>query len=114
MSVENKIGRNRRERRLNMQLEGERRGSNRALPFPVSRHQQTNARDQGNSATHRPSHLPGHKTPRQDINSLQNPDASKKHKQSTYDVQCDSHIFLLVVAAAITGALTPSQDSSWT
>jgi hypothetical protein len=63
-----------------MQLEGERRGSNRALPFPVSRDQQTNARDQGNSATHRPSRLSGHKTPRQYIDSLQNPDASKKHR----------------------------------
>src|SRR5258706_6562460 len=97
-----------------MQLEGGRRGSHRALPFPVSRDQQTNARDQGNSATHRPSHLPGHKTPWQYIDSLQNPDASKKHQQSTYDVQCDFHVFLLVAAAEIRGAPTPSQDLSWT
>src|SRR5258708_805759 len=97
-----------------MQLEGGWRGSHRALPFPVSSHQQSNARDQGNSATHRPSSLPGHKTPRQYIDSLQNPDASKKHQQSTYDVQCNSHASLLVVAAEITGAPAPSQDSSWT
>jgi len=85
-----------------MRLEGERRGSNRALPFPVSRHEQTNTRNQGNSATYRPSHLSGHETPRQYIDSLQNPDAAKKYQQSTYDVQCNSHIFPPAAAAEIT------------
>ena len=44
---------------------------------------------------------PDNKTPRQYIDSLQNPHAAKKHQQSTYDVQYNSHIYLLVVVAEL-------------
>ena len=62
-------------------------------PFPTPTHpdQHPNSRNHQPPAVHCPLGLPRHETPRQDIDSLQDPCASHQQTQHAHNVQHESH-----------------------
>ena len=64
-----------------------------ALAAPVGGHDKPQANERGAAAIDSPSDLSGHKTPRQDIDALKEPDGPHQRHQNAHDVQNNSHHF---------------------
>src|SRR5438552_130177 len=64
-----------------------------ALAAPVGGHDKPQANERCAAAIDSPSDLSGHKTPRQDIDALKEPDGPHQRHQNAHDVQNNSHHF---------------------